>query len=126
MAAIGALAIISPSTWTGLFTSDANIQAAAASYLLVVAFAYPFVGAYSLNWAFQSTRQPRWPLAATAAQLLVVVVGCWISIHIVHAGLVGLAAVTALGLVALGGFLAGSFRLFAHSSDQRQRRTDQV
>ena len=113
MAAIGAVAVISPNTWTGLFSSDGAIQAAAASYLFIVGFAYPFVGAYSLNWAFQSTRQPRWPLVATASRLLVVVMGGWVAVHILHAGLVGLAIVTALGLAALGGILAGSFRLFA-------------
>ncbi len=113
MVVFSILAIASPNTWTGLFSSDAAIQAAAASYLLVVGFAYPFVAAYTLNSAFQSTRQPQWPLAATASRLLVVVTGGWNATHLPHADLVGLAVVTALGLATLGTIFVGAFRFRA-------------
>jgi hypothetical protein len=63
--------------------------------------------------AFQSTRQPQWPLTAMTCRLLVVVVGGWIAIQVLHADLVGLAIVTALGLATWGIVLAGSFRLYA-------------
>jgi Na+-driven multidrug efflux pump len=113
MAAIGLLAIASPNSWMVLFSRDAAIQATAADYLLVVGLAYPFVAANTLISAFQSTRQPEWPLAATACRLLVVVAGGWIAIHVLHANLVGLAVVTALGLATMGTILAGAFRLYA-------------
>jgi hypothetical protein len=63
--------------------------------------------------AFQSTRQPEWPLAAMTCRLLVVVLGGWIAIPVLQTGLVGLGIVTALGLTVWGIVMAGSFRLYA-------------
>jgi putative MATE family efflux protein len=113
MACVGVLAIAAPNVWMGLFSHDPAILAAATGYLLVVGLAYPFVAANTLISAFQSTRQPEWPLAATACRLLVVVAGGWIASHVLHANLVGLAVVTALGLATMGTILAGAFRLYA-------------
>ena len=64
--------------------------------------------------AFQSTRQPQFPLAAMTCRLLVVVVGGWIAIEVLQAGLVGLGVVTALGLATWGIVLAVAFRLYAN------------
>ena len=63
--------------------------------------------------AIQATRQPQWPLAAMGCRLAVVALGGWIAVEILHAGLIGIAVVTALGLVTMGGVLIGAFRLFA-------------
>ncbi|MFM9577932.1 MATE family efflux transporter, partial [Streptomyces turgidiscabies] len=43
MAIVGAFAIVSPDAWTSFFTDDPAIRVAAAAYLAVVGFAYPFV-----------------------------------------------------------------------------------
>ncbi len=75
--------------------------------------AYPFVAANTLMSAFQSTRQPEWPLAAMTCRLLVVVLGGWIAIQVLHTGLVGLGLVTALGLATWGIVLAAAFRFYA-------------
>ncbi len=113
MASVGVLAIGAPDLWMGLFSSDPAILAAAAAYLAVVGLAYPFVAANTLMSAFQSTRQPEWPLAAMTCRLLVVVAGGWIAIEVLRSGLVGLGVVTALGLVTWGVVQMAAFRFYA-------------
>lgn len=113
MAAGSAVAIVSPATWMRLFSDDPAILAEAAVYLAIVGFAYPCVAGNVLMSAFQATRQPQWPLAGMTCRLLVVVVGGWIAHHSLHAGLVGLAVVTALGLCAWATVQAVAFRFYA-------------
>ncbi|MFO1158647.1 MAG: MATE family efflux transporter [Reyranellaceae bacterium] len=113
MASVSVLAIAAPGLWMGLFSDDAKILADGTLYLAIVGIAYPFVSGTLLNSAFQSTRQPQWPLIAMSCRLAVVLLGGWIAIEILHAGLVGIAIVTALGLVTMGGVLIGAFRFFA-------------
>jgi putative MATE family efflux protein len=114
MACVSVLAIAAPDVWMGLFSRDPAILAAAAGYLAVVGFAYPFVAVNTLMSAFQATRQPEWPLAAMTCRLLVVVLGGWVAIEVLQAGLVGLGLVTALGLASWGIVQAVAFRLYAH------------
>jgi putative MATE family efflux protein len=113
MACVSVLALTAPGLWMGLFSHDPPILAAGAAYLAIVGLAYPFVAGTLLNSAFQSTRQPQWPLAAMTCRLVVVVLGGWIAVEFLHAGLTGIAVVTALGLVTMGGVLTGAFRFFA-------------
>jgi len=114
MASVSVLAITAPDVWMGLFSHDPAILAAAAGYLAIVGLAYPFVAVNTLMSAFQATRQPEWPLAAMTCRLLVVVLGGWIAIEVLQAGLVGLGVVTALGLVTWGVVQAVAFRLYAN------------
>ena len=114
MASVGVLAIAAPDLWMGLFSHDPAILASAAGYLAIVAFAYPFVAANVLMSAFQSTRQPQWPLAGMSCRLAVVVAGGWIALHVLDTGLIGLAVVTALGLAAWGIVLLAAFRFRAN------------
>src|SRR5436190_10237332 len=113
MALVGVLAIVSPDTWMGFFTADPTILSEAAGYLAIVGLAYPFVACNTLMSAFQATRQPQWPLTAMTGRLLVVVVGGWIAINVLQAGLVGLAVVTALGLATWGLVQMVAFRFYA-------------
>jgi putative MATE family efflux protein len=113
MACVSVLAIAAPDAWMGLFTHDPAILALASGYLAIVGLAYPFVAANTLMSAFQATRQPQWPLTAMTCRLLVVVLGGWIAIEVLHSDLVGLGLVTALGLATWGIVLAGAFRLYA-------------
>jgi Na+-driven multidrug efflux pump len=110
---VSVLAIGAPDLWMGLFTHDPAILAAAAVYLAIVGLAYPFVAVNTLMSAFQATRQPEWPLAAMACRLLIVLVGGWIAIEVLHAGLAGLGVVTALGLAAWGIVQSAAFHLYA-------------
>jgi putative MATE family efflux protein len=61
MACVGVLAVGWPKGWMTMFTDDRAILAAAASYLAIVGFGYPFVAGNVLMSAFQATRQPQWP-----------------------------------------------------------------
>jgi putative MATE family efflux protein len=114
MAIVGAVAIVSPDTWMTLFSHDPAIRAAAAPYLAIVGFAYPFVACNTLMSAFQATRQPQWPLLSATCRLLVVLIGGWIAVDVLQAGLVGLAVVTALGLAAWGIVQSVAFRFYAN------------
>jgi putative MATE family efflux protein len=116
MASVSVLAIAAPDLWMGLFSHDPAILAAAAGYLAVVGLAYPFVAVNTLMSAFQATRQPEWPLAAMTCRLLVVLLGGWIAIEVLHTGLVGLGLVTALGLATWGIVQAVAFGLYARLS----------
>ncbi len=113
MACVSVLAIGAPDLWMGLFSHDPEILAAASGYLAVVGLAYPFVAANTLMSAFQSTRQPEWPLTAMTCRLLVVVLGGWIAIEVLQSGLIGLGVVTALGLATWGLALIAAFRFYA-------------
>ena len=113
MASVSVLAIGVPDVWMGLFSNDPDMLAAATPYLAIVGLAYPFVAANTLMSAFQSTRQPEWPLTAMTCRLLVVVVGGWIAIEVLQSGLVGLGVVTALGLATWGVVLMAAFRFYA-------------
>jgi len=114
MALVGAAAILAPDVWMGFFSDAPAIRAAAAGYLAIVGFAYPFVACNTLMSAFQATRQPQWPLLSMTCRLLVVVIGGWIAVEVLQAGLVGLAVVTALGLAAWGGVQSAAFRFYAN------------
>jgi putative MATE family efflux protein len=113
MACVSLLALAAPGLWMGLFSGDRTIVADGALYLAIVGLAYPFVAGTLLNSAFQSTRQPQWPLIAMGCRLAVVMLGGWIAVEILDAGLLGIAVVTALGLVTMGGVLIGAFRFVA-------------
>ena len=55
--------------------------------------------------------QTLWPLIGVASRALVVAIGGWMVIHAMDAGLVGLAVVTAAGLITAGAIIAIAFRL---------------
>jgi putative MATE family efflux protein len=111
---IGALAIIAPGLWSGLFTDDPEIRRATAIYLGVVGMAYVFIAPNTLMSAFQSTRQPQFPLLAALSRLAVVGIGGLIATQLFDASLVGLAIITFAGLVAMGSVLTLAFLLYAN------------
>jgi putative MATE family efflux protein len=113
MASVSVLAIAAPDLWTHLFSDDPAILREAAIYLAIAGLGYPFVAGTLLNSAFQSTRQPQWPLAAMSCRLAVVLLGGWIAIAVLQAGIAGIAVVTALGLLTMGGVLTAAFRFKA-------------
>src|SRR5258708_13608794 len=114
MACVSVLAIAAPDVWMGLFSRDPAILAAAAGYLAVVGVAYPFVAVNTLMSAFQATRQPEWPLAAMTCRLLVVVVGGWVAIEVLQAGLLCLGEDDALDLANWAHMQAAPFPSSAH------------
>jgi len=111
---ISVIAIAAPGLWSGLFTHDPEIRRATALYLGVVGMAYVFIAPNTLMSAFQSTRQPQFPLLAALSRLVVVVAGGWIATQFFDGSLVGLGIVTFAGLVAMGSVLSLAFLLYAN------------
>jgi Na+-driven multidrug efflux pump len=111
---VGVLAISAPGLWSGLFTDDPEIRRAAAIYLGVVGMAYIFIAPNTLMSAFQSTRQPQFPLLAALSRLVVVAIGGWIATQLFDASLVGLGITTFAGLVAMGSVLSFAFLRYAN------------
>ena len=107
---IGLFGVSSPDAWTGLFTAAPEVHALTARYLIVVGLAYPFLGSGStLASAFQAAGRPLWPLLAITSRAVVVAIGGWTAIHLAGAGLGGLAAVAASGLIIYGVSLMTAF-----------------
>jgi putative MATE family efflux protein len=104
------LALAWPAGWTGLFSTVPEVQVMAASYLAVMAIAYPFVGLNTLSSAFQAIGRPFWPLIAVACRALVAILGGWFVVHVAGGGIVGLGVATAAGLVLAGTIIAIAFR----------------
>lgn len=102
----GGLALIGlfvPDLWTGLFIDNPGIYAAASGYLVMVGAAYPFLGlGLTLGTACQAAGRPTWPLLGVASRAVVVAGGGWIALHLLGAGLPGLAAIAAAGMTAYG------------------------
>jgi putative MATE family efflux protein len=107
----GLIAATWPGAWTGFFTAAPAVQLAAASYLCLVGFTYPFVGfGLTLSSAFQAAGRPLWPLLATASRALIVAVGGGIVVHATDTGLVGIGIVVAGGMIVYGSVLGVRFR----------------
>src|SRR3954465_10906423 len=114
---IGLLGVMWPQAWVALFSATPAVHLAAASYLCVAGIAYPFVGVgLALSSSFQAAGKPLWPLMGIAGRVLIVGTAGWIVIHTTDAGLVGLAFVTAAGLIVNGTMLAIAFRAGAWRS----------
>ena len=104
--ALGLFGVMAPGIWTGFFTGTPEVHALAAVYLVIVSLAYPFLGlGLTLGTACQAAGRPLWPLLGVAGRALVVALGGWIVIHLTGAGLAGLAAVAAAGMVVYGASL---------------------
>ena len=71
--------------------------------------------------AFQSTRQPQFPLLAALSRLSVVAIGGWIATQLFDASLVGLAIVAFAGPVAMGSVLSLAFLLYANLGPRKAK-----
>jgi Na+-driven multidrug efflux pump len=119
-ASIGLFAIAAPQTWSGLFTQNPDVHVLARDYLVIAAFAYPFLGVgLTLASAFQAAGRPLWPLVGITCRALVVAAGGWIVVHHTGAGLSGLALVAACGLFVYGAIQAVAFRAGRSSAAAR-------
>ena len=76
LAVLGAIVIMVPGLWAGLFTDDAKVLAAAAEYLRIAGAAFPFFGlALCLYFACQGAGRVGGPILAQFARLVIVVAG---------------------------------------------------
>ncbi len=110
-AAVGVLAILWPRLWIALFTVAPEIDAPATTYLAIAALGYAFIGMNTLTQAFQAMGQTFWPLVGVVSRAALLAIGGWIVINASGGGVVGLAAITALGLAVAGAVVAIAFWL---------------
>src|SRR5262249_35699756 len=73
---IGLFGVLSPGTWSALFTGAPGVHAVAAEYLVIVGLAYPFLGlGLTLASSFQAAGRPLWPLIGITGRAAVVAIG---------------------------------------------------
>jgi putative MATE family efflux protein len=108
---VGGIAALWPQAWIFLFSASPEVAAAAATYLVIVALSYPLIGMNTLTQAFQAMGQTFWPLMAVLSRGLIIAVGGWMVITMTSSGVVGLAIVTAAGLVVAGAIISVAFWL---------------
>jgi putative MATE family efflux protein len=109
---IGLAAALWPQAWMALFSSDAAVQAAGSTYLRIVGGCYGFFGlALALFFASQGAGRLRWPLVASTARLLVVVLGGWLAVHVAGGPPEMMYAVIALSLLVMGVMLCAATHL---------------
>jgi putative MATE family efflux protein len=101
--AIGIAAAVQPDAWMAMFTTDAQVRDAGATYLRIVGGCYAFYGlGLALFFASQGAGRLRWPLIASAARLVVVAAGGWLALRLAGGSAVALYAVIAASLALMG------------------------
>jgi putative MATE family efflux protein len=111
---IGLLAAVFPRAWLGLFTTDPQVHAVGATYLMIVGPAYGFFGlGLALYFASQGAGRLAWPLTAGFARLTVAAAGGWLAGHAFGWGLPGIFGAMTLALVVFGTTTAAAVRLGA-------------
>lgn len=111
LGAIGLLLSLAPDLWVRIFTSDAEVRAAAALYLRIVGPAFAFFGLnMALYFASQGSGKIIGPLLAGTVRMVVVAVGGWLLV-VNEAPAWGLFALVAVGMVIMGVGTAGSVAL---------------
>lgn len=109
---IGVTAAVAPALWMDLFTADTAIAAFGASYLQVVGGFYGFFGlGLALFFASQGAGRMFWPIAGSMARLLIVGIGGWLCVHVLHTPATGLSAVIAASLLVYALTIAAAIRL---------------
>ena len=113
-ASIGVLAAAFPGAWLGLFTTDPQVHAAGATYLLIVGPTYGFFGlGLALYFASQGAGRLAWPLTAGFARLGIAAAGGWLGGYGLGWGLPGIFAAMAIALIVFGTTTAAAVRLGA-------------
>jgi putative MATE family efflux protein len=75
---IGLVAMVFPDAWTGFFTTNPDVRAAAATFLRIAAFGFPFYGfGLCLYFAAQGSGNVFGPVAAQALRFATIVAGGW-------------------------------------------------
>ena len=121
---IGLFGLFAPVVWASFFTDSTEVQALASEYLVMVAIAYPLLGAgLTLGSAFQAAGRPLWPVLGITGRVLVVMIGGWTVLHLTDATLGSLAHAAAAGLIVYGATLVIAFRFWQrrHAEPARTR-----
>jgi Na+-driven multidrug efflux pump len=108
---IGLAAIVWPQAWISLFTAAPEVSGPAATYLVVAALGYAFIGMNTLTSAFQAMGRTFWPLMGVLSRAAVLAIGGWRVVSVMGGGVIGLANVSATGLAVGGSIVAAAFWL---------------
>ena len=110
--AIGGAAAIARGLWMNHFTTDPAVIAFGAAYLRIVGGCYGLMGlGLALFFASQGAGRMFWPLAGSVARLVLVTLGGWICVHLLHSAAEGFFAVVAASLAVYALIIAGAIRL---------------
>ncbi|MGD9615484.1 MAG: MATE family efflux transporter [Alphaproteobacteria bacterium] len=106
--AVGLAAAMSPETWLGLFSDNAEMHAVGGQYLRIVGPAYGFFGmGLALYFASQGAGRLLWPLLAGMIRLVIAIGAGWIALSLTGS-LSWLFASLAVALVVYGLTIAGA------------------
>ena len=106
---VGWTAALLPESWSRLFTTDAQVVAASAAYLVRVAPFYCLFGlGLTLYFASQGAGRMSVPFWAGVARMVVAVAGGWLAVEWLGWGLDGVFAAIAIGPIVYGGTIAGA------------------
>lgn len=100
-AVFATIAMLWAESWMALFSSDAAVIAAGATYLNAMGPALPILGfGLGLLFALLGAGTALWPFLAGTARLVIAVVGGWLVVHGHDGGLGGLALASGLAAIA--------------------------
>lgn len=109
---VGGTAALLPESWSRLFTTDPEVIAASAAYLVRVAPFYCLFGlGLTLYFASQGAGRMAVPFWAGFARMAVAVAGGWLAVEGLGWGLEGVFTAIAAGPVVYGGTIAGALLL---------------
>jgi putative MATE family efflux protein len=104
MEAMGIVVALVPMLWVGLFSHDADVVAAASTYLRIVAPFYGLFGfAFIITFAAQGAGHVFWPFVAVALRLAIAAGGSWIAVTQFGVGMAGLSVLIVFGYLAYAG-----------------------
>ena len=110
-ALIGAVAVLAPDLWIGLFSRDAAVAAVARQYLRIAGVGYPIFGmGMALYFASQGTGNMNLQLFAGAVRTAIVVGVGSVVVYAFNAPLSWLFVCVAVGLIAFGGVVSWALK----------------
>jgi putative MATE family efflux protein len=110
--AIGIIAAIFPGLWMNPFSHDPAVIDFGASYLRIVGACYGLFGfGLVLFFASQGAGRMFWPLAGSVARLVVVALGGWLVVHVLHAPAWAFFLIVASGFAVYAFMVAGAIHL---------------
>ena len=120
---LGLLAAVFPVLWMGVFTRDAAIGAAGASYLRIVGPVHALLGfGLGLQWAALGAGRPLWPFLAGVSRFVCATGGSWIALRWIDGDAAWVFAASATALVLFGAInVYGTLKTFAVGAEPRRR-----
>lgn len=101
---VGIVVTIFPELWLRIFTREPQVLAAGSTYLRIVGPFYVATGAtFILGFVSQAAKRPGWTTFAGTVRLIVVGLGGWTLVSVLHLPFYGLSTVVVMGQLAAAG-----------------------